>query len=217
VAVCFEPAKEVSGDFYDVFVLPEDRIGIVIADVSGKSISAAMFMALTRGLMRALSLQSGGTNLLGVVPAVNDYFVKNHNQTGAIMFVTLFYGVLDTVTGWLEYVNAGHLPPLILAGTRIREFLKLTGPAIGITENAEYYTCSALLKPGETLFAYTDGVTEAHGNQGILMGKDKLYTVLKKDLVTPASLITAVKDEVLKHMQGEDISDDITMVALKRI
>jgi serine phosphatase RsbU (regulator of sigma subunit)/DNA-binding LacI/PurR family transcriptional regulator len=217
VAVWFEAAKEVSGDFYDVFVLPEDRIAIVIADVSGKSISAAIFMALIRGLVRALSQRSGGKDLLGVVPAVNDYIVKNHNQAGAMMFVTLFYGVLDTSSGWLEYINAGHLAPVILKGTRIREFLKLTGPAVGISESAKYHTGSSLLMPGDTLFAYTDGVTEARGSKGILMGKDKLYTVFEKEMMTPESLIAAVKDEILKHMHGEAIADDITMLALKRI
>jgi hypothetical protein len=114
MAVLFQPAIEVAGDFYDVFLLPNGRTGIVIADVSGKSVGAALFMALVRSLLRALSQTTHAADPLGAISYVNEYIMKNHRGPGRLtMFVTLFYGLVDQATGELTYINAGHPPPVI--------------------------------------------------------------------------------------------------------
>jgi serine phosphatase RsbU (regulator of sigma subunit)/DNA-binding LacI/PurR family transcriptional regulator len=216
MAASFEPAEEVAGDFYDIFMLPDNRAGIVIADVSGKSVSAAIFMALVRSLLRILSDQALD-DPLRVVGPINDYILRNHNRAGALMFVTLFFGVIDTTTGKLRYVNAGHPAPVIADGGHIRILEERSGPAVGINPSASYKVHETILAPGELLFAYTDGVTEAQNTQGMLLGKDKLFTAIDSSLMTPQTLIDSVRRVISEHRNGNRRSDDITMVALKRI
>jgi phosphoserine phosphatase RsbU/P len=218
MAVLFQPAIEVAGDFYDVFMLPNGKTGFVIADVSGKSMGAALFMALARSLLRALSQTTHAADPLGAISYVNEYIIKNHRGPGRLtMFVTLFYGLIDQETGELTYINAGHPPPVIAKNGRVRSFLNPTGPAIGIQETPHYTIGSERLLSGDMLFAYTDGVTEAQGPAGVLLGKDSLYKVLERSLFAPQSMIDSVSAEIAVHSGGGTASDDITMLALKRI
>jgi sigma-B regulation protein RsbU (phosphoserine phosphatase) len=216
IAASFEPAEEVAGDFYDVFRLPEGRVGLVIADVSGKSVSAAIFMALVRSLLRVLSDQALD-DPLRVIGPINDYIIRNHNRADTIMFVTLFFGVIDMSTGRLRYVNAGHPAPVIAGEGDIRILKERSGPAIGINPSANYEVHETALAQGEMLFAYTDGVTEAQNPQGLLLGKDKLFNVVDSKLIMPQTLIDSVRKTLLEHRKGQHRSDDITMVAMKRI
>jgi hypothetical protein len=190
--------------------------GIDVADVCGKSVGAAIFMALVRSLIRALGEQ-GAYDPQTTVSHVNEYIMKNHHQSVPYMYATLFYGMLDTDGGTLEYVNAGHLPPVVVHNTRIKGLLERSGPAVGIQRDARYDTRCVTLDEGDMVFAYTDGVTEAHGTSGVLLGRETLYEVLKASLMTPRSLIDTVEQTVVAHRSGEAVSDDITMVAFKRI
>jgi serine phosphatase RsbU (regulator of sigma subunit) len=217
LAVHFQPAREVSGDFYDVFLLPDNRTGIVVADVCGKGVGAAIFMALVRSLIRALGGQTVSGDPIETVRFLNDYIMRNHHQDGPYMFATVFYGVLDTDSGVLRYVNAGHPAPVVAAEGHVERHLKRTGPAVGVDLDARYEAADDRLALGDVLFAYTDGVTETQNGHGVLMGRQTLYTVLERSLMTPASLIDSVRREILSHREEQSQSDDITMVVLKRI
>jgi sigma-B regulation protein RsbU (phosphoserine phosphatase) len=217
MAAHFEPALEVSGDFYDVFLLPEGKTGIVIADVSGKGVGAALFVALVRSLIRATASQDDTRDPSHAIAFVNEYIVSNHHQDGPYMFVTAFYGVLNSATGEIDYVNAGHPAPVVARTGGATEFLYKSGPAVGISVDSGFEVRSARLDVGDTLFAYTDGVTEAQDGKGILLGKDSLYKVVQDSLVTPGTLLESVRQEIARHRAGQVQSDDITMVALKRI
>jgi serine phosphatase RsbU (regulator of sigma subunit)/DNA-binding LacI/PurR family transcriptional regulator len=215
-AVCFKPAEEVAGDFYDIFPLASGKTAIVVADVCGKSVSAALFMALVRSLVRALSEQALTDDPHKIMSYINDYIIRNHHSSGPYMFVTLYYGVLDGATGNLDYINAGHPPPVIADSTRILTTLRPTGPAIGISRNPTYVVKSVRLAPGETFFAWTDGVTEANNVAGALLGNKKLFSVVESSLHSPQTLIDAVRRAIEEHTRGRAQSDDITMVAIKR-
>jgi sigma-B regulation protein RsbU (phosphoserine phosphatase) len=173
-------------------------------------------MALVRSLLRVLADQALD-DPLQVIGPINDYILRNHNRSGANMFVTLFFGVLDAATGKFRYVNAGHPAPLVANGTSLRFLKERSGPAIGLTSPVNYVVHETILDQGELMFAYTDGVTEAMNTQGMLMGKDKLFSVVDSTLMTPKTLIEAVQKAVAEHRKECRNSDDVTMVAMKRI
>ncbi|MGD8890430.1 MAG: SpoIIE family protein phosphatase, partial [Desulfobacterales bacterium] len=179
IAVYFHPARQVSGDFYDAFLLPGDRIGLVIADVCDKGVGSALFMALFRSLIRVFS---GQITLRGVsvpgsdkdgedysgefvrqalhaVPLTNDYIATEHDREG--MFATLFFGVLDPKTGKLIYINGGHESLLIVNQSGVKNFLKASGPVVGMMPSMHFKVEHAHIEPGDILIGYTDGVTEA--------------------------------------------------------
>ncbi|MBR1670417.1 MAG: SpoIIE family protein phosphatase [Butyrivibrio sp.] len=149
------PAKEVGGDFYDFFGLDENRVMFAIGDISGKGVSAALFMMMVRSCLRE-KIRSGET-LSGAVNAVNDEIYASNPEC---MFATVFVGILDTQSGVVRYVNAGHNPP-VLFGSDVREISVDPGIAIGIFECADMAEYEIRLKDGEGLFIYTDGITEA--------------------------------------------------------
>lgn len=216
IAFHFKPALEVAGDFYDIFSLPENRAGFVIADVCGKSIGAALFMSLIRSLLRALSEQTEGTNVLQTVSAVNDYIMRNHHHDGPYLFATLFYGVLSIDTGELCYINAGHQPPIIVNGSKIKHHLSPTGLAVGLQHGTQFGIGNLVLQKGDLLFAFTDGVNEAQNAAGELFGKPNTFEALCRNTDSAQSAITGVYRAVEDHLKGAPCNDDITMVALKK-
>src|SRR6185436_15575783 len=161
----FRPARQVAGDFYDAFALPGGRVALVLADVCGKGVGAALFMALFRSLLRALGeteFAAAATTrdaLCATVQGTNDYIARTHDR--ANMFATAFVAVLDPATGALEYVNAGHEPPAIIGAGGVRARLAPTGPALGLMPGLAFGVSTERLAAGETLFAYTDGVVDA--------------------------------------------------------
>ena len=205
-------AEEVGGDFYDFFLIDEERLGFVIGDVSGKGIPAAMFMAVSITLLKATALR-------GVSPSECLQQVNNvlYLESVSSMFVTVFYGMLNTRTGELEYCNGGHNPPYLLSGNvRVELLENISGLVLGAMENTKYEEQKILLKPGETLFLYTDGVTEAMDVNDNEFEMDRLAKCLQRVHGLPLTeIIQQVVSEVESFSTGVPQADDITILALK--
>ena len=167
-------AKEVGGDFYDFFMIDNDRLGFVIGDVSGKGIPAAIFMAVSRTLIRATGLK--GMSAGECMEYVNNLLC---NESVSCMFVTVFYGIMNMKTGELEYANAGHNPPYILNNSGQIQMLESAGDIVlGVFEDKEFATRSIQLKPQEGILLFTDGVTEAFNLQNELYGEPRLEQLI---------------------------------------
>jgi sigma-B regulation protein RsbU (phosphoserine phosphatase) len=205
------PARAVGGDFYDYFQLDDGRLGVVIGDVSGKGMPAALFMAVTRTLVRAVALR--GTAPGDCLGEVNRALLRDANSP---LFVTLFYGVLDPATGTLAYSNAGHNPPFVVRVGQEAAHLAGRGLPAGALVDASYQTREVGLRPGDTLFLYTDGVTEALDSNGELFSAGRLKEVLEKaDRSSPGALMREVM-EAVRHFTGDaPQSDDVTAVAVR--
>ncbi len=207
-----ESAKEVGGDFFDTFLIDDKRLGIVVADVSGKGVPAALFMAISRTLIKATALSSSSP--AHTVAEVNNFLAADNEQ---MMFVTLFHGVIDITTGAFTYVNAGHNPPYRIGpdGTPV-PLARASGPAIAVMEGIDYTEETTQLSPGDTLFLYTDGVTEAFNPAEVAFGEERLETVLAEVHALAAEpLCRAVHEAVIAFEDGADQADDITCFAVK--
>jgi sigma-B regulation protein RsbU (phosphoserine phosphatase) len=229
----FQPARQVAGDFYDAFMLDDKRVGFVIADVCDKGVGAALFMALSRSLIRAfswinkrgLSDNLASSNVSQMVECIeigldpigltNDYIAKIHGKMS--MFVTLFFGMLEPESGMLTYINAGHNPPALLDQTgQVKERLTLTGPAVGLMPDITYAFRQLTIEPGDTLFLFTDGVPEAHNPEGKLFTEKRMLELLSKPASSSAVLLTRVVDELNDFMGNSNPFDDVTMIGLRR-
>ena len=218
IAARFRPAYEVAGDFYDVFQLPRDRLGLLLGDVSGKGVGAALFMALTRSLLRAFSDDDAASSLdvLNAVRLTNRYILRHHQQRTS-MFATVFFGVLETQTGTLNYINAGHLPPILSRPDGRVDLLSPTGPLVGVTEDIPFDTQQAILSPGDILLVCTDGITEAMDARHDVFGSDRLLALLDEGAPSAPVLLEQVEAAVRAHVSAEAFSDDVTMLAVKRL
>ena len=207
------PAREVAGDFYDFLSLPEGRLGIVIGDVSDKGIPAALFMGLTRSIVRA-SLAAADSPAQGLTE-VNRLLCA---ESTSGMFVTLFFVQLDPAVGEMVYVNAGHNPPYLLraeSGEVVR--LTRTGMALGLMEGHELDQGRVRLDPGDALLLFTDGVTEALNDPGEMFSDSRLQEFLlahRSDRA--ADLAEGLEVALSSFMGGAAPHDDITLVAIKR-
>ena len=204
-------AKEVGGDFYDFFMIDNDRIGFVIGDVSGKGVPAAIFMAVSRTLIRA-------TGLKGMPPDECMNYVNKLlcSESVASMFVTVFYGILNTANGELEYVNAGHNPPYILSSSGLKTVELTKGTVLGGIEHFNYKSLKITIVPGDTLYLYTDGVTEAFNSREELYGENRLEVLLKANLKAGHKEIVKITlADVAAFAAGRPPSDDITLMAIK--
>ncbi len=205
-----EAAKSVGGDFYDFFMIDEHRLGFVIGDVSGKGVPAAIFMAVSRTLIRATGIQ--GVSAVDCIKSVNRLLCL---ESVSSMFVTVFYGILDVSTGKVDYVNAGHNPPYIITPEGIRKVEMTGGIVLGVFDDFEYQSKSFVLNPGDYFFLFTDGVTEAFNDKEDLFGDERLEGLLKKRIDT--SIVEVVKDTfeaVNEFSTGVPQSDDITILSL---
>lgn len=207
-----DPAKEVGGDFYDFFFVDENRLCCVIGDVSGKGVPAALFMAITKTLIKTVARQSLSTS--EVLARVNNILCPD-NQT--CLFVTVFFLIIDIKSGMFEYTNAGHNPPLIVAADGGVEYMKIPGGfVVGVMENVRCEDRKVQLKPGDTIFLYTDGVTEAMDPEQKQFSETRLKAALEKvKTAGPKEMIEAVRREVFSFARGASQSDDITMLAIK--
>jgi sigma-B regulation protein RsbU (phosphoserine phosphatase) len=204
------PAREVGGDFYDFFLIDKDNLAVVIADVSGKGIPASLFMVNAKSLINNLS---SGKSPKEVYELVNKKLCKNND---ACLFVTAIFGVYNIPTGRFAFVNAGHNPPLIKKRNGSFEYIK-TGPQIvlAIMNDTQYREDQIILEKGDTLFFYTDGVTEAMNAGKELFGEDRLNAALNNyRSSSPNDLIYNIKNEVDNFACGAEQSDDIAMLAL---
>lgn len=206
------PAREMGGDFYDFFLLDQGRVGLVIADVSGKGVPAAIFMAVTRTMLKATAMQGGSPG--ECLRDVNNLLCPDND---AAMFVTVVYAILDTKTGDLEYGNAGHnLPYLLSSRVGITALENPGGMALGVLEDRVYPVKRVRLQPGDGLLLYTDGVTEAMDAAGNLFSADRLERLLRRiQNGTPTEIVRDTVAEVRSYAAGEPQADDITLLALR--
>ena len=205
------PAQDVGGDFYDVFHMPGQRIGVVMADVSGKGVPAALFMMVSRTLVKGHAV--GALPPGKLLTAINNLLgEENENQ----MFVTLIFGVLDTENGTFRYANAGHCAPyLVTKGEKPRELPLTQGIALGVWSGIEYADHEVVLQPGDTIFLYTDGVNEAEGPDAELFENFRLEQTLEENAGrSPEEINDAVLTAVRAFTGGEHQSDDITCLSL---
>jgi sigma-B regulation protein RsbU (phosphoserine phosphatase) len=214
IAASMEAAKDIGGDFYDFFRIDDDRIGICIADVSGKGIPAAIFMAVSRTLIRA-------TGIRGVSPAECITYV-NHlltKESVNCMFVTMFYGIYNIRTGEIVYCNAGHNPPyLIKASGAVKPLPMPEDVIVGAIDDMEYHETVLQLDKGDMLLMFTDGVNEAMNPQLEEYGDDRLENTLRSLAGSSCQeTIDGVKKSVAAFTEGAEQSDDITIQALKRL
>jgi PAS domain S-box-containing protein len=209
-------AKEVGGDFFDVIpfeVIPleGDKLGILIADVSGKGVPAALFMALSRIIVRTNAIWYHDP--AKAMAAAND-IIMNDSKAG--MFVTLFYGVISEKERTLTYANAGHNPPLLRRSDGTIEELVPTGIALGVAEHQPYHTGKVAIAPDDVLLLYTDGVTEAVDPRTEMFGEERLKELLRLHAgLPPGALLDRILAEVQDFGKGVPQFDDITLMAIK--
>jgi len=215
LAAMLEPARTTSGDFYDAFLLPDGRLGILIADVVGKGMGAALFMALSRTLIKTFAVEPEARPA-EVLAAANHRILAD---THAGLFVTVFYGVLDPSSGELTYANAGHNPPYLL-DARDRDAideLERTGVPLGILDSATWQQQTVHLAPGAVLLLYTDGITEAQDAQDSFFDEERLQDVARASLGrTAAEVQEAVVARVGAFVGAAPQSDDMALVVVVR-
>jgi len=233
-----QPAREVSGDFYDAFVLPPSgTIVLVVGDVCDKGVGAALFMALFRSLIRASADPVGGGAiqmiggrrtlvrqalesaaaadlLVRVAGFTNDYIARLHGRTN--MFATVFLGALDPRDGQLDYVNAGHEPAIVIAPDGTTRELRPTGPALGILPDADFGAGVAKLGRGDSLVAFTDGLVEARSPAGEVFGAGRLADALRANHASAANLVQGVMATLRAFTGQAEPHDDVTLLAATR-
>lgn len=233
-----QPAREVSGDFYDAFMLaPSGTIVLVVGDVCDKGVGAALFMALFRSLIRASADPVGGgaIQMIGgrrtlvrqalesatpadlltrVASFTNDYIARLHGRTN--MFATVFLGALDPESGHLDYVNAGHDPALVIAPDGGIQELRPTGPALGLLPDRLFTAGQTTLEPRHSFFAFTDGLVEARSPTGEVFGAQRLREALRANVASAGALVRGVLDAVQAFTGAAEPHDDITLLAASR-
>ena len=205
------PAKEVGGDFYDFFMVDHTHLAVVIADVSGKGIPAALFMVIGKTLIKDHT--KPGCDLGDIFSEVNELLCESNSEG---LFITAFEGTLDLVTGEFRFVNAGHEMPFIAkAGSAYEPYKLKPGFVLAGMENMKYQSGCIQLSPGDKIFQYTDGVTEATNAAHELYGMERLSKVLAKNTAEPpAKLLSAVKADIDAFVGDAPQFDDITMLCV---
>jgi len=226
----FQAARQVAGDFYDVFKLGNgQKIGLVIGDVCDKGVGAALFMALFRSFIRAFATDQFADDhvseesssiqpseiLKNTIRLTNNYIAKTHSR--ANMFATLFFGILDPETGVLDYINCGHEAPVLIGKKGILSNLNPDNPAVGMFPDLNLATKQVVVNYGEILFTCTDGVTDAQNPVGEFFTKERLLALLDQPSSTAVVLLDSVRTEVHHHIAGTGQFDDITMMAVRRM
>ncbi len=205
------PAREVGGDFYDFFFIDDTHLGFVIGDVSGKGVPAAIFMAVSRTLLRATAMQ--GVSAAQCLEYVNRVLVK---QSDTAMFVTVFYGILDTATGGVDYCIAGHNPPYVFSPKGLRSLDEPRNLVAGIFEDSKYAGGTLRLEPGEGILLYTDGVPEATDAAENEYSDERLQRTLEAAGDAPVQdLVSRIVGDVRQFTGSAPQSDDITALALR--
>lgn len=209
------PAKDVGGDFYDFFQIDDERIGLVIADVSGKGVPASLFMAVSRTLLRATALR--GVSSAECLTYANKLLCKESLDS---MFVTVFYGIYHYKTGMMDYTNAGHNPPYLLRGGRTVECLPVASNfVVGVFDDIEFESNTLTFGIGDTLLLYTDGVTEAFNDKREQFSESNLQDILASmhESSSAKEVVTSVLQSVKTFSGDYSQSDDITLLSLQRI
>jgi sigma-B regulation protein RsbU (phosphoserine phosphatase) len=208
------PAKEVGGDFYDLFASEKDKLMVVIADTSGKGVPACLYSLSVRSMLR--SFASLSSNVEEILSRVNRLFYLDSERLS--VFVTIWTGIYDEKTHLFHYASSGHYPPLLKRKNQTIEEIHLPGMAIGIDPNCPVHVGSFSFEVGDTLLLYTDGVIDARSKEGKFFGKERLKNFFASTQATSAQLI---KEELLleigKFSFDETQHDDITLLVIRRL
>lgn len=231
IASHFEAAREVAGDFFDVFELePDGHVALVIGDVCDKGVGAALFMTLFRSLIRASSQhgllvgsdepgQDSGERIRQVlqksIDVTNRYVATTHSKSS--MFASVFFGMLDPRSGDLEYVNAGHESPILFRPGEAPEILECTGGVLGLFPFARFTTARTRLQPGDLMFCYTDGVNEAKNAAGEQFSDARILSAGASVSDDAARLLEEMIAQIQQFRGSAAQSDDITMLAVRRL
>ncbi|OGO37061.1 MAG: hypothetical protein A2W35_11835 [Chloroflexi bacterium RBG_16_57_11] len=224
IASHFAAAREVSGDFYDVFNLSDGRLGFFLGDVTDKGVGSALFMALYRSLLRAFindrsspklkeRAVSSADILVQAVARTNQYVCQTHANA---LFSTLFIGVLDPLSGKVQYINAGHNPPQVLRKDGGRWALKPTGPLVGIMEDSEYSAEGIELSPGEALCIYSDGVEDTNNAASEFFGLERLLDVLALPAHSAFEYVERLSTSLANFRGEAKPFDDVTVLVIMR-
>ncbi|MEJ2510364.1 MAG: PAS domain S-box protein [Anaerolineales bacterium] len=221
IATHFHSARQVAGDFYDVFQFKGSNLtAFVIADVCDKGVGAALFMVLFRSLLRAFSdLEIDSNNvhqkIIEIIQKTNDFIAEIHGSSN--MFATMFFGILDPENGSLHYINGGHEPPIILNknGEKIMSLMP-TGPAVGLFPHLLFEVKEINLDPGDILVGFTDGVTDALNKHNQFFTEERLLKSISAPWTSIFSMIFELEVELRKHIGGQDQFDDITLISFRR-
>lgn len=244
IATLIRPARQVSGDFYDVFpISANNRIAFLIADVCDKGVGAALYMAIFRSLLRAYAdqnytmrwvgtpeylqeerpssifrrdklLASGAPSIKNAIELTNNYIATHHSDSN--MFATVFFGLLDPSNGMLLYINAGHESPLLISNGTVKARLDPTGPAVGLLPDMEFKLEQTFLNPGDALFLYTDGVTDALNSKNDQFSEERLIATAIKSSESAQTQLTDIVSAVDEHIADHEQFDDITLLAVHR-
>jgi serine phosphatase RsbU (regulator of sigma subunit) len=213
ITAALEPARQMAGDYYDFILLPDGQLGILIADVADKGLGPALYMALSRTLIRTFAIQYP-TQPARVLALVNQRILQD---ASANLFVSVFYGVLNPASGQLAYANAGHPPPYLVNGQLGVQTLCNTGMPLGIDEESSWGQESVIIEPADVLLLYTDGVTDAQNHAGEFINRDAILDVARDCPGKPVDIIRRDILEVVHDFVGEAPRfDDITLVILSR-
>ena len=210
VYASMDPAKEVGGDFYDFFFIDDEHLCFLVADVSDKGVPAALYMMVAKTLLKSEGQRLGDPAL--ILSSVNNILSADNESC---MFTTVLCATLNTRSGEVRIANAGHNPPLLIDAEGVRYLRLKTGLVLGPIPDLAYENDSVMLQPGDTLFLYTDGVTEAQNSEHALYGEQRLQAALvrcpREDLT---EMIHCIRAEVTRHAHGAPQSDDVTMLAI---
>jgi serine phosphatase RsbU (regulator of sigma subunit) len=222
LAAYFKAAREVAGDFYDAFELPDGRLVFLVGDVCGKGVGAALFMTLFRSLLRApfttdvlaeaVGTLTSGERLQKVVSFTSNYVCETHAD--ANMFATLFMGIIDPRDGTLAYVNCGNEAALLLSEGAVTE-LGPTGPVMGVIPGARFTVKQVSMQKDDLLVAFTDGIPDAVNTQDTQFGRERLTEVIRSG-ATPAALIEGIESQLGQFIGSAAQFDDITLLAIQR-
>ena len=227
IAAFFKAAREVAGDFYDAFLLPDGNLLCVIGDVCDKGVGAALFMTLFRSLIRATStsdISCSGENVLTLTPAerlqhvisfTNNYIAETHGE--ASMFATIFIGIFDLQNSTLTYMNCGHESPFWIQGGGSVTPLLPTGLAVGLIPGAKFSVKEISMGKNDLLLAFTDGIPDAVNVDKTSFGKERLLELIKCNDVIPVTLLKNIEEQLCQFVGKADQFDDITLLAVKRV
>jgi len=226
VAAYFKAAREVAGDYYDAFLLPNGNLFCTVGDVCGKGIGAALFMTLFRSLVHATATSSfsypattqpvfsAGEILQHVVSFTNKYVTETHGDEST--FSTLFVGIFEINSGNLTYINCGNEPPLLIRKDKIIIPLKSTGPVVGVFPEANFLIAETTMSCGDLLLIFTDGIPDALNEEGISFGKDQINKLLDENELPSSLFLGKITELLLQFTNNTNQFDDITLLVVKR-
>lgn len=243
IATHIRPARQVSGDFYDVFPIPTSKqIALIMADVCDKGVGAAMYMAIFRSLFRAYSdqqyiirwagvpnardespsgvfrrdalLASGAPSLKNAIDLTNNYIATHHSNSN--MFATAFFCLLDPASGELLYINAGHEPALLISNGSLKGRLEPTGPAVGMLPDMDFRVERTALGPGESLLLYTDGIIDALSPAQEQFSEPRLIHAATSPAPSAGQMIRNIMRAIDAHIANREQYDDVTLLAVQR-